>query len=300
MAKKEAAAADSIKFEVPDDVFGPDGEVDSDSEPISTSEDDPADDAEDKEAPVEKEKPVRVAAKPVDDEEPDLPPSEPPSDPAYLLAEERARRLELEQRLMAIEEGAKKRPVDEDAEADRALEDKKRSARAKAMQAARTGDEAERQEAMWELGDLEREEYRRDSARQLRDLRQSREGGDRPTQPVVSPQQRQAIEAETFRAAYRVTSEEERRMESEWAKFSAKNPAWNGARTWTKFDKALRLVRKAGTGWATANLVEGGQGAPAGKGRLENKSRLELGARLFGVSQEEYKKVVSAHAKRGR
>lgn len=303
MAKKKADGSGGVEFDVPDDVFGPDGEVDS--EPVSAAEDEPAE--ESSEEPTKKDKPPKVAAKAVEEdepEEPDLPPSELPSDPAYLLADERARRLELEQRLAAIEEAGRKQPRDEEAEADRALEEKKRTARQKAMQATREGDEAARQEAMWELSDLEREEYRRDSARQLRELRQGRDGGASrgAEQPGgMSAQQRMAIEAETFRAAYRVTPEEERRMEAEWARFTAKNPAWNGARPWTKFDKALRLVRKTGSdGGAASNLVEGGQSAPTGKGRFANKSKLELGARLFGVSTDEYRKVVGAHAKRAR
>ena len=200
--------------------------------------------------------------------------------------------------MAALEASTRKDPAAAEADEDRAVQARKATARQKAMQAVRDGDEAARQEAMWELSDLEREEYRRDSARQLRELRSAREPA--PTaQQGMSAQQRMGLEAETFRAAYRVTSEEERKMEVEWSRHTTKNPAWSNARPWSKFQKALELVRKRGGGGESA-MVEGGSQSAPSKSAGSSKATAELGARMFGVSTEEYKKVVGAHNKRAR
>ena len=305
MAKKKAAAdpGNGVEFDVPDDVFGPDGDVgDTDAPEPEAKADADADDS-DVSAPPPKDKAPKVQAREEEpEEEPEIPPLDAPNDPAFLLAEERARRLELEQRMAVYEASQKQSAKDPEAEEDKALLERKKDARDKAMRATREGDEAVRQEAMWELGDLEREEYRRDSARQLRELRSAREGGQAPQQAGLSPQQRAQIEAETFRAAHRVTSEEERAMEVAWAKFAAKNPAWNNARPWTKFDRALKLVRGSrGTDASGTALVAGGQSAATGKaGRFANKSKDELGARLQGVSVDEYRQVVKKYGRGAR
>ena len=150
-----------------------------------------------------------------------------------------------------------------------------------------------------ELGDVEREEYRRDSPRQLRELRSARQAPQ--TQGGLTPQQRNAVEADTFRAAYRVTREEEAKMEVEWTKFEAKNPAWRGVRPWQKYTRALALVRKA-RAESPGSMVEGGQHAAASKagGRGADKARQELGARLMGVDVETYRQTVAKHGRGAR
>lgn len=291
MANKADPGPGNVQFDVPDDVF-----EENDDETATPDPDVEVEAKEDKKAEPVKAK--KEEPEPEEVEEPELPPSEPPSDPAYLLAEERARRIEIEARMAALEASTRKDPAAAEADEDRAVQARKVAVRQKAMQAVRDGDEAGRQEAMWELSDLEREEYRRDSARQLRELRSVREPAQQ-AQQGMSHQQRTSLEAETFRAAYRVTSEEERKMEAEWSRYTSKNPAWSNARPWSKFQKALELVRKRGGGGESA-MVEGGQHAAPSRSAGGSKATAELGARMFGVDVETYKKVVGAHRKGAR
>lgn len=288
----------NVEFDVPDDVFGDDDDVGSApaaEEPVAAIE------AEEP-APKKERKPPVAAKEEVEEAEepPDLPPVEPPGDAAYLLAEERIRRAEMEARLYELDQRTQKAPEDKEAAEERELIARKQAARSKAMQALREGDEAGRQEAMWELSDIEREEYRRESSRQMREVRSMREPSGQERRPTLSQQQAVEIETQTFRAAHRITAEEEAQMGRKWGEFIQKNPAWQGVRRWTAMEKALKLVRgsKVSSGGGSA-LVEGGQhsapsknvGGGKASARLPRDSR-QFAAQALSMTLEDYDRMI--------
>lgn len=292
-----AAPTGTPTYIVPDDLFD-DDEAETDAAPAEPVKAD----AE----PEEPTKPARPAPKqaaeePEEEDEPaPEPPVEPPSDPSYLLLQERMRSVELERRLADIEARTRPNPQDEDAAAERAIEERRKAARQKAMQAVRDGDDIARQEAMWELEDVQREQYRRDSERSLREVRAQRE----PTQNAQHQArltQQQALEMEEgwFRQQYRVTPQEESKMRAKWSTFVQANPAWAGphVRHWDRLDMALKLVRGRPP---AQNIVTGGQysAAPArsGPAKMPLKDR-QAGAKRHGVSLEEYDKIMGAYLK---
>ena len=151
------------------------------------------------------------------------------------------------------------------------------------------------QEASWQLADLEREELRRDTERQIRALRQR----DEPApQRRMSPQEQHAQIVDHFRRANRVTPEEERAIAKAWPAFVEKNPAWKNPNInlWALMDKQVKLVRSKPAPAPAAPAVESGQRAPQpsakGKGATSKLSRGELAklAGAFGMTVDEYRK----------
>lgn len=297
---KAVAAVDpkDIKFDMPDDVFGDEGDDDA-PEPIEAKEDEPKAKKEKRAAEPEPEEEDEEPAATVEaaPEEDDAPPLEEPNDPNYTLAVERARREDLERRLAEIDERTRLRPEDLEANEARQIQEAKNQLRQRIIAARRAGDDDVLQEASWQLQDLEREEARRDTERQIRAIR-GRQEEPQSGRGRLSPQEAQQQIVQHFRTAHRVTAEEERAIAKTWPEFAKKNPAWQSPHInlWALMEKQVKLVRSKPSAPPPAAAVESGsraQSAPSkGSGSTSKLSKGELAklAGAFGMTVDEYRK----------
>lgn len=277
MAKKPP----DVKFDVPEDVFDDEKEEEK-PEPEEKVEAKPEPEPE---AKKEEEPETEAPA------EEDFPPTEEPTDPAYQLAIERARALELERRLAAIEERTRQSPEDKEAAEDNRLVEQRKLLRERLRQAAKAEDQDAYQSTKWELDDLEQAISDRRMERQMRTIR--------GTQETPKTQQREPAYSivDDFRRRNRVTPAEEARIAQAWPDFVKKNPAWGSPHVnpWSLMDRQLKLVRTAKPAASPGvSAVESGSRAVNAKTKstISNLKRddVEKLAAAWGMSVEEYKK----------
>lgn len=294
-----------VKFDLADadDLFEDEGSQQvnepEDKEPEQQAA--PDDDTEQTDTKEEPEK--EAAPEKTEEEDYPAPPTEGPSDPAYMLAQARQAMYEQEARNRELAERLERltNPPDQFEQEERQLTDRRNQLRQQAMDALREGDEPRRQQLMWELQDTEQAILDAKSNRSMREITSLRRPQQEQEPRHITPEQEQYIQTETFKAAYRVTPEESYAMDDAWRKLISKSPQWNDPNVprWSKMEQALRIVRGGKKGRMPSPntaMVAGDQATapkkPKGvRGRYSDKVLGDM-ARAFEMSVDQYVQMI--------
>lgn len=303
---KSTKAAPKPALEIVGDTSDLFDEPGSESEP--TTIEPPADHtASPVEEPPEGPPPVAARPAPPPEPEPELPPFEVPSDPNYLLAQHQARIAELEAQIQQQAQRPVAPPADPVIERERSLQARRREVRDAHLRAVEEQSERLMRQTMFELQDIDDELRGLSHERQMRDLRESKQRQepiyDGARAPILQPDRMAQIKAQQFMIAHRVTPQEEAQMRAIWPSYVQKNPGWADPTVdpWHKFDRALKLVRKAPPKEEGFALVEGGQHAQTRRSAASDFGRDEVAkaARQLDMSVADYNKMLEEARRHG-